>query len=351
MKPNEIFHVMNLAEECLEKGQEFVPLFVGAPGVAKSHNVKAWAKRKGYNLIDIRLAYLEQPDFIGLPLFKEVEGRDRTVYSLPEFWPSKDERVVLFFDEPNRGTNAIMNGIMQVLTDRKIHLYQLPKNCLIVAAINPEDGNYEVNTMDTALKDRFVPYEIEYDKKDFIEYMKSNNWNKHIIAFVESGAWSYVKPENLSGNAGTKYISPRTLEKLNFALNSKSVSDVMYPTLEGVLGKAVATDFFAFITNERPVTFSELVNKSKEALARLEVFSDPKAFKNVQISITIRDLLDNVTDEKFIDVLKEVCKIIPSNSAHPLITDAEIKLKKQPNELLKELIKDKEVKSNLKRII
>lgn len=351
MKPSEIFNVMDLAWECHKNGRRFVPLFVGPPGIAKSHNVKEWAKRNGFRLIDVRLAYLEQPDFLGLPSFKLIENKERTIYSLPEFWPTADEKCVLFFDEPNRGTNAIMNGMMQVLTDGRIHNYEIPKNCILVAAINPEDGDYEVNAMDTALKDRFVPYEVDYDKKDFVDYMIENKWHKSVVAFVESGVWSYVKPEHLSGNAGTKYGSPRTLEKLNDALHTKAVEKVMLPTFEGILGRAYATEFYAFITNERPVTFSDLVKNRKEAIARLKKFSDPEAFKNAQISLTLRELLDNTEHDDFNGILKDICKTIPSNSAIPLISDVEIKLKREPKSLLKELVKDGDVKKNLQRAV
>lgn len=351
MKPSEIFNVMDLAWECHKNGNQFVPLFTGPPGIAKSYNVKKWAERNGFRLIDIRLAYLEQPDFIGLPSFKLVEGKERTIYSLPEFWPTKDEKCVLFFDEPNRGTNAIMNGMMQVLTDGRIHNYEVPKNCIIVAAINPEDGDYEVNTMDTALKDRFVPFEIEYDRQDFVQYMTEQKWNTSLISFVESGAWTYTKPENLSGNAGTKYLSPRSLEKLNDALKTESIKRVMLQTFEGILGRAYASEFYAFLTNERPVTFADLVKNRREAVSRLKKFSDPEAFKNAQISLTIREALENVEHEKFMDILADICKTIPSNSAIPFITDVEIKLKKPPTTVLKELVKNPDVKKNLQRAV
>lgn len=351
MKPRGIFSVMDLAWECHKNNNRFVPLFTGPPGIAKSYNVQKWAELNGFKLIDIRLAVLEQGDFIGLPTFKTVDGSERTIYSLPEFWPTGEEKCVLFFDEPNRGTNAIMNGLMQVLTDGRIHTYKIPKNCLIVAACNPEDGDYEVNSMDTALKDRFIPYEIEYDRQDFVQFMTEQKWNSSLISFVESGAWTYVKPEHLSGNAGTKYLSPRSLEKLNNALKTKAVESIMLETFEAVLGRAYASEFYAFLTNERPVTFADLVKNRREAISRLKKFSNPEAFKNAQISLTIREALENVEHENFMDILADICKTIPSNSAIPFITDVEIKLKKQPTTVLKELVKNPDVKKNLQRAV
>lgn len=352
MKTSEIFAVLDMAWEIRQNKQNFVPLFVGPPGVAKSYNVKAWAKRNGFKLIDCRLAYFEQTDFIGLPVFVEQNGKKRTQYALPEFWPANDEKVVLFFDEPNRGTNAVMNAIMQVLTDYRIHTYEVPQNVLIVAAINPEDGNYEVNTMDTALKDRFVRYEIDYDREDFIAYMKANDWHPSIVQFIESGSWTYVRPETVSNNPGTQYISPRTWEMLNVALKSSRVDSVLFPTLNGILGKTYAQAFHTFLVNEQPVLFSQLLSSRKQSLARLTTYSKPEDLKNAQLSITISDLVDNVDHEEFDKVLEDVVKIIPADVATGLIYKVESKRNLAPGSLLLDLCKkNSDIKKKLKNIL
>src|SRR6267142_5363183 len=173
MKPNEIFDVLDLTRRAREINEVFNPMFVSPPGVGKSSIVQQWCKLNNLPFIDLRLAYFESTDLIGFPSVENRDGRQVTTHNIPDLWPMDPEwEGVLLLEEPNRALPSTMNAVMQLLTDRKVHKYNLPKKALIVSCINPEDGLNDVQSMDPALRDRFEIFEVNYDKTAFIKHMK-----------------------------------------------------------------------------------------------------------------------------------------------------------------------------------
>jgi MoxR-like ATPase len=347
MKPSKIFDILNLARRARNNGFIFNPLFVGPPGVGKSHIVQAWAKQNSLPFIDLRIAYMEAPDLIGFPSIEVKDGRQITVHNLPEFLPV-DGQGVLLLEEPNRGTTSVMNCLMQLLTDRKIHKYTLPEGWIIVGCINPEGEHYDVNTMDSALRDRFEMFSVTYDKPSFVEYMNKTSWHKDIINFVESNMFQYRTPEEVGNVPGAKYVSPRTLSKLNAAILSEVDREDEQSIYETILGSNVAKDFYNFRYNETPVMMSDLLNDLHGSLEKLKKFSNPENYKNGMISLTVRDILqeNTISDE----LLAKVVEVLPVEQSTALIRDLEIK--RNDDQILVRLCKQhKNIKELLKSVV
>jgi hypothetical protein len=337
MIPSKIFDILDLARRARNLGEVFNPLFVGPPGVGKSQIVQAWCVKNNLPFIDLRSAYLEAPDVIGFPSIENVNGKQMTVHNTPDFWPTDSNwEGVLLLEEPNRGTASIMNCWMQLLTDRKVHKYSLPKGVMVIGCINPEGTEYEVNNMDAALKDRFEIFQVSYDKESFLSFMKSTGWHKDIILFIESGMFNYLQPEEIKNSPGSKYVSPRTLSKINSILKAGFNQEdemLLYTT---ILGGNIGKDFYNFRHNESPVFYFDLMHNLPGSLEKLNKFSDPNNFKNGMISITIKDIVDNgeISD----DLLVSVIKTIPVDQGTMLIRDLEFKRKDK--EILSRLCKN-----------
>lgn len=341
MKPNMISDILDLARNVRSLGEKFNPLFEGPPGIGKSEIIQAWCKKQGIPFMDLRAAYLEAPDVIGFPEVRTVTdsaGVERTVtaHNIPEFWPHTGEGV-LFLDEINRGNTSILNCFMQVLTDRKIHKYELPDGWIIVGAVNPEAGGHDVTQMDPALKNRFAIFDVDYDKRSFLEFMKSQNWNPIVISFIESGAWSYLRPEEVGDAPGNKYLSPRSFSYLNAVMQaSKMNMETESVVVESILGKNVAKAFLQFKNNEAPVMMEDLLSNKAFSLKQLKRYSDPNAYKNGHISVTIKSIVDTNTITN--DLLAEVVTSIPADQAVHLVRELCAKRKMNNEELLRELI-------------
>lgn len=324
MRPTDIFDVLDLARRARKLGKAFNPMFVSPPGLGKSEIVQAWCEKQGIPFEDVRLAYMEAPDFVGYPHVMTKNGREVTTFATPDRWPESGEGV-LFFDELNRGNQSTMNALMQLCTDRRIDKYKLPEGWIIVSAVNPEaDGKNDVNSMDSALRDRFEMFEVNYDKATFLKFMKESDWDKSLISFVETGTWSYVEPSDVKDVPGAKYISPRTLSKVNTALKAGlPTTDLELLVFEAELGKLYGREFMKFRHDDTPVTFAELVKSEKKALKRLAEHCDVSNTKSGYVSHTLSDLVDShaqVSEE----LIAKVLMIVPVDAGTGFLQEFEL---------------------------
>jgi hypothetical protein len=314
MKVSRVKELLDLAEVARSNNMQFNPCLRGDAGLAKSDSIKQWmeAKRKidkDYGFLDLRIAYLESPDLIGTPREdQDKDGRWRTITCLPGYWPTSGSGLLLL-EEFNRGTTGVMNCLMQLLTDRKIHDYELPPGWIIAAAINPETSKYDVNNVDTALMDRFEVFDIEYDHNDFIEYIVENKWHQRVATYLKSGMWVYKSPESVAKDG--KYISPRTWSKMN-AAEKAGASDhqskrAMHRIIcQSILGKHIGNEYWKTCWDDAPVMANDLIKDYDKALKKIE--KQGKAgdeYAGDKLSMTVESLIDayggwysGMTDEK-----------------------------------------------------
>lgn len=345
MKQTDIFLIMDLAKRARENGDNFNPLFSGPPGVGKSQIVQQWAEKNNYPLIDIRPAYFEAPDMIGYPTVEVRNGRQITIHNTPEIWPDPKELPfgVLLLEEVNRAQPSTMNALMQLLTDRKVHNYKLPEGWIIAACINPDNGANDVNHMDSALKDRFEIFNIEYDKKTFTSYMNDKNWDIGIVQFIESNSWIFKNPEDIGNVEGSKYLSPRSWSKANSAIKAGIPEELEYQVYQELLGQNTGKAFFSFRKDEIPVTYEDLLTKEKESLGRLKKYSNPENLKNAQLSITIRSMIENAKEVNANDdILIKVALTLPADQATSMISNIEYKLELKAGSIFERICKKDE---------
>jgi hypothetical protein len=304
MRPDRISEILDLALEARNVGQVFTPMFVGEAGLGKSQIIQQWVKEQQkkdpeFGFIDCRIAYYEGPDFVGYPSEQDVEGILRMVHALPEMWPSKG-RGLLLFEEPNRGTTMVMNCLMQILTDRKIgHKYVLPEGWLIAAAINPEGAKYDVNNMDTALKDRFEEFPVEYDFQAFMfhveEGVQKGTWHSKVANYLKSGVWVYKTPDAVAKDG--KYISPRTWSKMNAAelagASSHSSKQSTHRIIaQAILGKHVGNEYWKTCWDDAPILASDILADSVKALAKLKQQSKSgDTYAGDKVAVTVDSII------------------------------------------------------------
>lgn len=334
MKPSNIFSIMDVATEARNLGQVFNPLFTGEAGLGKSQIVQQWVKKQkernsNYGFLDLRIAYMEAPDLIGFPeTEKDADGAVRTKHRLPEFWPTdKNSEGLILLEEPNRGTTGVMNCLMQLLTDRKIHNYELPKGWVIAGCVNPDSSEYDVNTMDAALKDRFEHFEVEFDHISFLDFMDSSSWHEGVQMFVGSGIWTYKTTKEL-GKDG-QYISPRTWSKVNAAeLSGIHKNRQLHRIVVcSILGRDIGNEYHKFRFEQAPVTAQDILKDPDAAFIRLRSQSDPQTYQGDMIAATVESIekhyggfkKDCKSDQIDEDTMAEVAKIIPADHAVNLI--------------------------------
>lgn len=125
------------------------------------------------------LSLLEPPDLIGLPIIEE----GRTHYASPAELPSSG-RGILMLEELNRAEIPVMQPALQLLSARRLHSYELPPGWSCIAAVNPEDGEYQVNRLDPALRSRFLQLSVCADRAAWLEWAARANIHPAVVSVV-----------------------------------------------------------------------------------------------------------------------------------------------------------------------
>lgn len=154
-------------------------LLEGSTGVGKSQIVSEFARSRGLGMVVLDLSLLEPPDLVGLPV---IDG-GRTRYASPAELPSQGCGV-LMLEELNRAEIPVMQPALQLLSARRLHAYELPEGWSCVAAVNPEDGDYQVNRLDPALRSRFLQLSVCADRDTWLGWATRANVHPIIARIV-----------------------------------------------------------------------------------------------------------------------------------------------------------------------
>lgn len=235
MKPSKITDAL---KTCIAAGQ---PIFIwGAPGVGKSEIVAQIARELKYKLLDVRAVLLDPVDLRGLPSIENGEA----VWSTPTFLPKGKGKHILFLDELNAAPQLVQAACYQLILDRRIGEYQLPKDTVIIAAGNRETDRAVTSRMPSALANRFVHLDFNVDLDDWVDWALKNNIRSEIIAFQR------FRPELLHTFDPKKneksFATPRSITFLSRVLDA-SESFPSFELVKGIVGERYAVEFLAFI--------------------------------------------------------------------------------------------------------
>lgn len=215
------------------------------------------------------------------------------------------KRSVLFLDEFNRSPGDILNASLQLVLDRRLHSHVLPrvngKETMVVAAINPDDGNYTVAGFDPALLDRFVMCELEPDLKAWSSWAKDAGVNQIVRDYlIDNPKKLHFVPKD-----GGKGASPRSWEKLATymdSINNKSDHPTFSYFVKGVIGDTMAAQFITYVNGyNRGMTVEELeklVAKASKSTSDIEAIAK-KISKPVEKLEAIKrmELMEQLADK------------------------------------------------------
>jgi MoxR-like ATPase len=221
-----------------------VPIFLwGPPGIGKSSIVSQIAKERNIGYIDLRLSLLDPTDLRGIPFFDA--SNEQAIWAPASFLPDGTiEEGILFLDELNTAALMVQASAYQLILDRKIGEYELPKGWSIVAAGNREGDRGVVFRMASPLANRFVHLEMESSLDDWKIWAKSKGIDKTIIAFLT------YRPDALfvfnKSDDSKAFATPRTWEYVNEILKSEPEDDLLLTMVAGAIGEELAAAFLGF---------------------------------------------------------------------------------------------------------
>ena len=276
----------------------FPVLMRGRHGIGKSQVVYQIAEVVKLPVVERRASQMTEGDLVGLPVIKG----NTTGWNPPDWFKfACDNPCVLFFDEVDRATVEVRQGLFELTDSRKLNGWKLHEDTLIYAAINGGEhgSNYQVADMDPAELDRYSCWDLEPTVEDWLVWAKER---------VNTVIWDFINqnPKHLEHNddvAPNKvYPSRRSWDRLNQTLCKANLVEEASPALFTLTGAFVgfeaAVAFNDFVKNyDRQVTTDDLLdgkawdkiekfqindhNALIEKLEATEVFTDELATKRI----------------------------------------------------------------------
>ena len=167
--------------KCLKKQR---PVFMwGAPGIGKSDIVKQLGEESGREVVDVRLSLWEPTDIKGIPYYNSTANT--MSWAPPAELPTdENSTAILFLDELNSAAPATQAAAYQLILNRRVGTYVLPKGVSIVAAGNRETDKGVTYRMPAPLANRFLHLELRVDFEDWHQWAVSNRIHEQVVGYV-----------------------------------------------------------------------------------------------------------------------------------------------------------------------
>lgn len=225
--------------------QTDTPVFIhGSPGIGKSYIVNDIAQSHNLELIDVRLSQLDAVDLRGIPTI----CNEQTKWMPPVFLPTdEDSEGILFLDELNSAPLSVQAAIYQLVLDRKIGEYTLPKGWRIVSAGNKIDDKGIVFKLPSPLINRMIHIVLEAKFDDFKVWAIQNDIHPFILGFLG------FRPDLLSSEVpamsetNPAFCTPRAWAMLSKIIKNNSDINALNPIVYGTVGYAAGIEFLSFV--------------------------------------------------------------------------------------------------------
>ena len=224
------------------------PLFLwGPPGIGKSELVENITAELGGLMIDLRLGQMEPTDIRGIPFYNKDIGKMDWAppVELPDEEMAKDYPiVVLFLDELNSAAPSVQSAAYQLILNRRIGKYRLPKNVVMVAAGNRESDKGVTYRMPTPLANRFLHQEMKVDFASWQEWAVTHKVHKDVVGYL-----SFAKQDLYDFDAKSSsraFATPRTWSFVSELLAEDDSDDnTLTNLIAGTVGEGLAVKFMA----------------------------------------------------------------------------------------------------------
>ena len=220
------------------------PTFLwGPPGIGKSDVVKQIGEDLEREVIDVRLALWEPTDIKGIPYYNSDAGK--MVWAPPAELPTDaDSTAIIFLDELNSAPPAVQAAAYQLILNRRVGTYVLPKGVDVVAAGNREGDRGVTYRMPAPLANRFVHLEMKVDFDDFQDWATLNKVHPEVVGYV-----GFAKQDLYDFDpkgASKAFATPRSWVFVSDLLSDDDVDvDTLHNLIAGAVGDGLAVKFMA----------------------------------------------------------------------------------------------------------
>jgi len=238
LSPNEAKHAIRKA---IKKQR---PIFMwGPPGIGKSDVVKQLGQEQGREVIDVRLSLWDPTDIKGIPYYN-VANNTMSWAPPSELPTDPDSTAILFLDELNSAAPATQAAAYQLILNRRVGTYVLPKGVAIVAAGNREGDKGVTYRMPAPLANRFLHIELRVDYDDFHEWAVKNRIHEQVVGYIGFAKQDLYDFDPKS--ASKSFATPRSWSFVSELLEDDDVSEgTLTDLVAGAVGEGLAVKFMA----------------------------------------------------------------------------------------------------------
>ena len=243
----------------------------------------------------------------------KVTGKNRMSYCAPEWISDKKEGGILLLDDWNRADMRFIQAVME-LVDRQTYIsWSLPKDWHIILTSNPDNGDYMVNSIDSAQKTRYITANLKFDVDVWARWAEEAGIDTRCINFL------LLHPELVTQETNARSITAFFNSISSFEKFEDNLTMIQMIG-EGSVGDSFASMFTTFINNklDKLVTPKDLLTHENESYILGELKSCTGAGDNYRADIgsTLATRLanyavvyskENTVNQKITDRLISLC--------------------------------------------
>ena len=220
------------------------PVFMwGPPGIGKSDIVKQIGEEQGRNVIDVRLSLWEPTDIKGIPYYNS-QANSMTWAPPAELPTDPDSDAILFLDELNSAAPATQAAAYQLILNRRVGTYVLPKGVAIVAAGNREADKGVTYRMPAPLANRFLHLELRTDFDDYLQWATENRIHEQVVGYLGFAKQDLYDFDPKSSSRS--FATPRSWSFVSDLLNDDDLDEgTLTDLVAGAVGEGLAVKFMA----------------------------------------------------------------------------------------------------------
>lgn len=243
----------------------------------------------------------------------KMTGKNRMSYCAPEWIADAKSGGILLLDDWNRADTRFIQAVMELIDRQSYISWTLPKDWHIILTANPDNGDYMVNSIDSAQKTRYVTANLKFDVNVWAQWAEGAGIDSRCINFL------LLHPELVTQETNARSITT-FFNAISSFDNFEDNLSMIQMIGEGSVGDAFASMFTTFINNklDKLVTPKDLLTHDNEQYILNELRSciGKDDTYRADIASTLATRLgnysvvysqDNTINQKITDRLKALC--------------------------------------------
>lgn len=259
-----IKHMVTNNQHIQKEGKVPVAINIeGDAGLGKTSAIMQLGKELNMQVVKLNLSQLEElGDLVGFPVkefeIKNAEGKTtwineaqidaavkkgykvvgkRMSHAAPEWIQGRGEGGFLILDDYTRADHRFMQATMEILDRQEYVSWKLPKNWHVILTTNPDNGDYNVTSLDVAQKTRFISVGLKFDKDVWAKWAETVGIDGRCINFM------LMHPELVNQS-----VNPRSITTFFNAISSIPKFEDQLPLIQMIGEGSVGVDFSSMFT-------------------------------------------------------------------------------------------------------